>query len=194
MKELAAKMQKDSDEGESKENAVDAQQLRELLKSLVNSSFSQEKLMQTLKSTNPTDPSYVTLAQSQKDIKDNLKTAEDSLYAISRRVPQIQSTVNKEITSINEHIDQALEFLGDRRTLEANRNQQYAMTSMNNLALMLSEALEQMQKMMNKGGKGGKGKQQSISQLAKMQQQLNQNMQKAREQMQQQGNQGKGQQ
>jgi hypothetical protein len=150
--------------------------------------------MQTLKSTNPTDPSYVTLSQSQKDIKDNLKTAEDSLYAISRRVPQIQSTVNKEIASINEHIDQALEFLGDRRTLEANRNQQYAMTSMNNLALMLSEALEQMQKMMNKGGKGGKGKQQSMSQLAKMQQQLNQNMQKAREQMQQQGNQGKGQQ
>ncbi|QEM13162.1 DUF4175 family protein [Mucilaginibacter rubeus] len=194
MKELAAKMQKDSDEGESKENAVDAQQLRELLKSLVNSSFNQEKLMQTLKNTNPTDPSYVTLSQSQKDIKDNLKTAEDSLYAISRRVPQIQSTVNKEIASINEHIDQALEQLGDRRTLEANRNQQYAMTSMNNLALMLSEALEQMQKMMNKGGKGGKGKQQSISQLAKMQQQLSQNMQKAREQMQQQGNQGKGQQ
>ncbi|WP_114939551.1 DUF4175 family protein [Mucilaginibacter endophyticus] len=194
MKALAAKMQKDSDEGESKENAVDAQQLRELLKSLVNSSFNQEKLMQTLKNTNPTDPSYVTLSQSQKDIKDNLKTAEDSLYAISRRVPQIQSTVNKEIASINEHIDQALEQLGDRRTLEANRNQQYAMTSMNNLALMLSEALEQMQKMMNKGGKGGKGKQQSISQLAKMQQQLSQNMQKAREQMQQQGNQGKGQQ
>ncbi|AYL98100.1 DUF4175 family protein [Mucilaginibacter celer] len=191
MKQLAAKMQKDSDEGESKENAIDAQQLRELLKSLVNSSFNQEKLMQTLKGTNSNDPSYVTLSQQQKDIRDNLKTAEDSLYAISRRIPQIQSTVNKEITSINEHIDQALEQLGDRRTLEANRNQQYAMTSMNNLALMLSEALAQMQKMMNKGGTG-KGKQQSISQLAKMQQQLNQNMQKAREQMQQQGNQGQG--
>ncbi|PWK75423.1 hypothetical protein LX99_03917 [Mucilaginibacter oryzae] len=191
MKQLAAKMQKDNDEGESKENAIDAQQLRELLKSLVNSSFNQEKLMQTLKGTNPTDPQYVTLSQQQKDIRDNLKTAEDSLYAISRRIPQIQSTVNKEIASINDHIDQALAQLGDRHTLEANRNQQYAMTSMNNLALMLSEALAQMQKMMNKGG-SGKGKQQSISQLAKMQQQLNQNMQKAREQMQQQGNQGQG--
>jgi predicted transcriptional regulator len=110
------------------------------------------------------------------------------LYALSRRIPQIQSTVNTEISSINTHIDQALENLGDRRTAEANRNQQYAMTSMNNLALMLSEALDQLQKMMNKG-KGGKGKPQSISQLTKMQQQLNKNMQKAREQMQQQGNQ-----
>lgn len=190
MQQLAAKLQQQDQEGESKENSIDAQQLRELLKSLVNSSFSQEKLMQTLKSTNPTDPSYITLSQNQKDIKDNLKTAEDSLYALSRRIPQIQSTVNQEITSINTHIDQALDNLGERRTAEANRNQQYAMTSMNNLALMLSEALDQLQKMMNKG-KGGKGKPQSLSQLSKMQQQLNQNMQKAREQMQQQGNQGK---
>ncbi|WP_295720763.1 DUF4175 family protein [Mucilaginibacter sp.] len=193
MQQLAGKLQQQDEEGESKENAIDAQQLRELLKNLVNSSFNQEKLMQTLKSTNPTDPSYISLSQSQKDIKDNLKTAEDSLYALSRRIPQIQSTVNQEISSINTHIDQALDNLGDRRTAEANRNQQYAMTSMNNLALMLSEALDQLQKMMNKG-KGGKGKPQSMSQLSKMQQQLNQNMQKAREQMQQQGNQGKGQQ
>ncbi|WP_183561686.1 DUF4175 family protein [Mucilaginibacter sp. SP1R1] len=190
MQQLAGKLQQSNEEGESKENTIDAQQLRELLKSLVNSSFSQEKVMQTLKGTNPTDPSYITLSQNQKDIKDNLKTAEDSLYAISRRIPQIQSTVNQEISSINTHIDQALDNLGDRRTAEANRHQQYAMTSMNNLALMLSEALEQLQKQMNKGGKG-KGKQQSVSQLAKMQQQLNQNMQKARDQMQQQGNQGK---
>ncbi|WPU94313.1 DUF4175 family protein [Mucilaginibacter sabulilitoris] len=193
MQQLASKLQQNNEEGESKENAIDAQQLRELLKSLVNSSFNQEKVMQTLKNTNPTDPAYVTLSQDQKNIKDNLKTAEDSLYSLSRRIPQIQSTVNQEIGNINNHIDQALDNLGDRRTAEANRHQQYAMTAMNNLALMLSEALEQLQKMMNKG-KPGKGKQQSVSQLAKMQQQLNQNMQKAREQMQQQGNQGKSQQ
>jgi two-component sensor histidine kinase len=106
----------------------------------VNSSFNQEKLMQQLRSTTPSDPNYTKLAQSQKDIKDNLKTAEDSLYSISRRVPQIQSTVNKEVTAINSMIDQALEKLGDRRTAEALRNQQFAMTSMNNLALLLSEA------------------------------------------------------
>jgi hypothetical protein len=194
MKQLAEKMEQKEAEGESSENQVDARQLRELLKSLINSSFEQEKVMQTLKNTNPTDPNYITLAQNQKSIKDNLKTAEDSLYSLSRRIPQIQSTVNKEVSGINNNIDQALESLGDRRVPEATRNQQFAMTSMNNLALLLSEALDQLQNSMNKGKSGkGKGKQQSISQLAKMQQQLNQNMQKAREQMQQQGNQGKSQ-
>jgi hypothetical protein len=187
MKQLADKMQSDEAEGQESQNAVDARQLRELLKSLVNSSFTQEKIMQSLRVTNPTDPAYVTLAQKQKDVKDNLKTAEDSLYSLSRRIPQIQSTVNKEITGINAQIDQALENLGERKTAEANRNQQFAMTSMNNLALMLSEALDQLQKQQNKSGKG-KGKQPSLSQLSKMQQQLNQNMQKARDQMQKMGN------
>jgi len=194
MKQLADKMEQKEEDGEQTENSVDAQQLRGLLKNLVNSSFEQERVMQTFKTTNPADPNYITLAQNQKNIKDNLKTAEDSLYALSRRIPQIQSTVNQEIAGINNHIDQALENLGERRTAEATRHQQYAMTSMNNLALMLSEALDQLQNSMNRGRSGkGKGKQQSISDLAKMQQQLNQNMQKARGQLQQQGNQGKSQ-
>jgi hypothetical protein len=187
MKQMAQKMQQDDAEGQESENAVDARQLRELLKSLVNSSFTQEKIMQQLRVTNPTDPGYIALAQKQKDVKDNLKTAEDSLYSLSRRIPQIQSTVNKEISGINDQIDQSLENLGERKTPEAMRNQQFAMTSMNNLALLLSEALDQLQKQQSKAGKG-KGKQPSLSQLSKMQQQLNQNMQKARDQMQKTGN------
>jgi len=187
MQQMAQKMEQDQQEAESKQIEVDAKQLRELLKSLVNSSFSQEKVMQSLRSMGPADPQYVTAAQTQKNIKDNLKTAEDSLFALSKRIPQIQSTVNREITSINTQIDQALDNLGERRTAEANRNQQYAMTSMNNLALMLADALSQLQNKMNQSGKSGKSKQMSVSQLRQMEEKLSQNMQKMREQMQKQG-------
>ncbi|MCD8741514.1 hypothetical protein LT679_12940 [Mucilaginibacter roseus] len=191
MQRMAGKMQQQQQDGEESENAINAAQLRELLKNLVNSSFQQEKLMLSLRGINPADPGYNKLAQQQKDIKDNLKTAQDSLYALSKRVPQIQSAVNKEVGAINDNIDKALSLMGERRSGEANRSQQFAMTAMNNLALLLSEALEQLQNAQNRQG-GGKGKkQQSVSQLAKMQQQLNQNMQKARQQMQRQGNQGK---
>jgi hypothetical protein len=188
MKQMAQKMQKNNEESENAQNEVDAQQLRELLKSLVNSSFDQESVMQTLRATSGNDPKYITLSQKQKDIKDNLKTAEDTLYALSRRIQQIQSTVNTEVGAINDHIDKALEFLGDRRTSEANREQQYTMTSMNNLALMLSEALDHLQDQMksSKSGKGKKQQKQSMQQLSQQQQQLNQNMQKMRDQMQQQ--------
>ena len=193
MEQLGRKLKQDADEQDSEETNLDARQLRELLKNLVNSSFSQEKLMQTFRGTGAADPNYVALAQQQKDIKDNLKTAEDSIYSLSKKVPQIQSTVNTEIASINDHIVAAIENLGDRRTPEATRNQQYAMTAMNNLALMLNEVLDQLQNAMKnaKGGKGKKGKG-SMQQMSQMQQQLNKNMQQMREQMQQQG-QNKGQ-
>lgn len=193
MQQLSKKLKQDNEEQEGQETNLNAQQLRELLKNLVNSSFDQEKLMQTFRSTSALAANYVTLSQKQKDIKDNLKTAEDSLYSLSKRVPQIQSTVNEEIRSINDHINKAIDNLGDRRTAEANKNQQYAMTSMNNLALMLNEVLEQLQNAM-KNAKAGKGKQkQSLQQLSQMQQQLNNNMQKMRDQMQQ-GNKGQSQQ
>ncbi|MBL4677255.1 MAG: hypothetical protein JKY70_13775 [Mucilaginibacter sp.] len=192
MQQMAQKMQEGDADGKETSSNVDIKQLRELLKSLVNSSFNQEKIMQSLRGASPQDPNYNALAQKQKDVKDNLKTAEDTLYALSRRIPQIQSTVNKEIAGINEQIDQALDNMGERETAKAVRNQQFAMTSMNNLALMLSEALDQLQKQKSKSGKG-KGKQQSLSQLSKMQEQLNKNMQQAREQMQKQGNQPQGQ-
>ncbi|WP_295648918.1 DUF4175 family protein [uncultured Mucilaginibacter sp.] len=192
MKQMAEKMQQDEQDSEENAAEINVQELRELIKNLVNSSFDEEKTMQTLRGISPNDPSYISWTEKQKDIKDNMKNVEDSLYSLSKRVPQIQSTVNKEVATINTNIDQAIASLGDRRTGEANRNQQYAMTSMNNLALMLAEALENMQNSM-KNAKSGKGKKKSssMSQLRKMQQQLNQNMQKMRDQLQQQGNQGK---
>jgi hypothetical protein len=194
MQQLSQKLKQEQQDSDEQEAQIDIQQLRELIKSLVNSSFEQEKTMQTLRGLSANDPSYISLAEKQKDIKDNMKNVEDSLYSLSKRVPQIQSTVNKEVAAINTNIEQAIASLGDRRTSEANRSQQYAMTSMNNLALMLAEALDNVQNQMKnaKSGKGkGKKKSQSMSQLSKMQQQLNQNMQKMRDQMQQQGNQGK---
>ncbi|RKR80958.1 uncharacterized protein DUF4175 [Mucilaginibacter gracilis] len=192
MQQLAEKLQKMQQDGEQQQDTINMQQLRELIKNLVNNSFEQEKTMQSLRNMNAADPAYINWAQKQKDIKDNMKNAEDSLYSLSKRVPQIESTVNKEIGIINSNIEQSLTNLGDRRTAEANQNQQYAMTSMNNLALMLDEALSQLQNSM-KNAKGGKGKskQPSMSQLNQMQQKLNENMQKMRNQMQQQGNQGK---
>ena len=192
MQKMSSKMKQMQQEGEEKEVQLNVQQLRAILKGLVTSSFNQEKVMQTFKQLNSGDPDYVNQTQQQQSIKDNLKTVEDSLFALSKRVPQIESTVNKEITAINTNIDQAIANLGERRTAEANRSQQFAMTSMNNLALMLNEVLDQLQNAMKNAKPGsGKQKQPSMQQLSQMQQELNKNMQKARQQMQQQGIDGK---
>ena len=195
MNELSKKLEEMQEEGEEKESEVNAKELREVLENLLSSSFDQEKTMQEVRSISTNDPGYVLQTQKQKDIQINLKMIEDSLYSLSKRVPQIESVVNKEIQTINLNVSKAIESLGERRTAEANRNQQFAMTSINNLALMLNEALEQLQQSKQNSKPGGKGKKkQSLSQLSKMQETLNKNMQKARDEMQKQGQQAPGQQ
>jgi hypothetical protein len=188
MQQLSKKLQSMQQSGEEQENKVNEQELRQILKNLLQSSFDQEQVMVNLRKTDQDDPNFIKLAQKQRDIKDNLKMVEDSLFSLSKKVPQIESTVNKEIQVINQQIEQSLNFLTERRVDQANRNQQFALTSINNLALMLSEALKQLQDAMKNAQSGGKGKlKPGLSQLSDMQKELNKNMQKAKEQMQQQG-------
>jgi hypothetical protein len=195
IKKLSKDLQSMQQESEEKESEVNAKSLRKILDNLIISSFDQEKTMQVVRQISSNDPNYIIQSQKQKEIQINLKMIEDSLYSLSKKVPQIQSVVNKEIQAVNLNIGKAIENLGERRTAEANRNQQFAMTSINNLALMLNEALEQLERAQQNGKAGGKGKQKkNLSQLSKMQDQLNNNMQKAREEMLKQGQQKGGQQ
>jgi hypothetical protein len=191
MEELARKMEEMQQESAEAENNVNAQELRQLLENLLKMSFEQEKVMLALKRINTTDPQYTSNVQKQRSVKDNMKTIADSLFALSKRVPQIESTVNTEMQNINFNIDKSLENLEERNTGAANRNQQYTMTAINNLSLMLNEALDQLQQMKKNSKGGGKGKpKQSMKQLEQMQQKLNEGMEKARQEMQKSGNKG----
>lgn len=191
MEQQAEKLSKMQQQSEEMENNLNVQELRRLLENLLKTSFDQEKVMLTLRRLNSADPQYTNNVQKQREIKDNMKVIADSLYSLSKRVPQIETSVNEEMQKINFNIDKSLENLGERNTSGATKNQQYTMTSVNNLSLMLNEALEQLQDMMKNSKGGGKGKKkQSMKQLQQMQQQLNENMQKAREQMQKNGNKG----
>ncbi|MBB2146257.1 hypothetical protein GM921_12220 [Pedobacter sp. LMG 31464] len=191
MQQLAQQMKESQQESEEQEAKTNAEELRRLLENLLSTSFAQEKVMLALKRMNSSDPSYIANVQQQNTIKDNMKTIADSLFSLSKRVPQIESVVNTEVDKINFNIGKSIDLLGDRRTAEANRSQQFTMTSLNNLALMLNEALEQMQNAMKNAKSGkGKGKKQNMQQLQQMQDQLNKNMQNARDKMQKEGNKG----
>lgn len=192
MEKVAKQMEEMQQESAEMESNINIQELRQLLKNLLNTSFDQEKVMLNLKNMNSNDPLYTQNVQKQRSIKDNMKTIADSLFSLSKRVPQIETAVNEEMQKINFNIDKSLENLGERNTGLANKDQQYTMTSINNLTLMLNEALDQVQNMKKNGKPGGgsssgKG---SMQQLQQMQKQLNNSMQKAREQLQKSGNKG----
>lgn len=156
MKSAAAKAKsmKSSSAESAEENMED---LRALLENLISLSFDQEEVLSDLKVTNTNDPNYVRLGQKQVKLKDDAKMIEDSLFALSKRIEQIAPIVNKEMNKINDGIKQSLRDIGERSTNRATQNQQLAMTSINNLALLLDEALKEMQKQASEEKKPGSG-------------------------------------
>jgi hypothetical protein len=145
MKELADELQKMKDEMEEEEYEEDINSLRQILENLVKVSFSQEDIMNQLMKVNLNDPRFVQLMDNQKELKDDIAMIKDSLFALSKRQPMIQGFVNKEISEIDDNTKKILDALHDRTVHSATSYQQYVMTSVNNLALMLSETLQQMQ-------------------------------------------------
>jgi hypothetical protein len=200
-KDLAAMQAQQAEEQASE----DMNKMRDLLENLIQLSFSQESLMAELSKAKPNDPQYYKLNQKQKKLQDDSKMIEDSLLALSKRVPQIKSAVNKEISAINMNMEKAVAEIKESQTpsydgknhkQEAQSRQQFAMTSINNLALMLNEALSQMQaqaKSQKPGSgscnkPGGNGKKPSMANLRQMQEQLNKQIQKMKEGLEKGGN------
>lgn len=201
MKKLSDKMKAMQADMAAEEMEVNMQALRDILENLIKVSFEQEKAMEDLKRTNVNDPKYLALAQKQKMLKDDLTMIEDSLFELSKKVPQIESYVNKEIASINQNVEKSIENLAERRIGEAAGRQQYVMTHVNNLAVMLSEALQQMQEQMMQmkgGGEGSckkpkKGQKPGLQGLSKMQEELNKQLQQMKDGMKPGQKPGKGQ-
>lgn len=178
MKDLQKEMQAAKNSMEKEEVDENIQDLRNILENLLALSFEQETLMKEFKKINQTDPRYIALLQREVKLKDDAKVVEDSLFALGKRVFQISKFITKEVGDMNDYIHESIAALKQRRPDISAGKQQFAMTSMNNLALLLSDVLkqlqEQQQQMKNKPGGGqckkpGKNKPggQSMSELQK---------------------------
>lgn len=192
MEQMANQMDASMESQQAESLQENMEDLRVLLENIIQLSFDQEEIMESLRVIERDDPKYVNLGQRQKKLEDDSKMVEDSLFALSKRVTQIQSIVNEEIGKVNSNIEKAIADIGERRTANATTRQQYVMTSYNNLALLLDEALQQMQMQManqmpgkgNCENPGGQGSGKSGDKMSKVQEQMGkklEEMQKALE-------------
>jgi hypothetical protein len=206
MQEMQQQMQQAMDKMEKEEQEEDMQAVRQILENLLNLSFAQEDLMGQLSKLRPDNPQYLKITQTQKKLQDDSKIIEDSLLAISKRQPAISAVVNREISAIHMNMGKAVGSLAERMQSDAQIRMQYSMTSINNLALLLNESLEQMQKQAKaakeakpgngackKPGKGqkpspstkpGDGKP-SMQSMKQMQQKLNEQLAELKKQLEQ---------
>lgn len=198
MKQMSDKMKAMQASAEQESLEEDVKKLREILENLIQLSFDQERIKKSLVKTQTNNPQYVTIASDQKKLSDDAKMIEDSLFALSKRIAQISSVINKEISAIHMNMDEAIGHLAERRTPQAAERQQLVMTSINNLALLLGELSQEMQKQMaqqmqEKPGDGscskpgsskkpGKGKP-SMATMRQLQEQINEQMKQMKEGM-----------
>jgi hypothetical protein len=206
MQEMSQQMEQMQQQEQQEQQGEDINKLRDILENLIHLSFGQEALMSDLSKTKTNDPQFYKLNQKQKKLQDDAKMIEDSLLALSKRNPKIKADVNREISAINMNMDKAVDDIAEAQTpsmdgknhkQEAASRQQFAMTSINNLALLLNEALTAMQAEAKKPGKpgsgscskpGGKGQKPSLANMRAMQEALNKQIKKLKEGMEKGGN------
>ena len=179
MKKMAKKMEESLMEMQGGGNQEDEiGDLRYIIENLLTLSFDQEEVYKEISKVNQLDPKYLNLTQKQIKISEDAEIIKDSLKALAKRAPQIQSFVMKELFAMDAAIEDAVKFVKARRPDISSGKGQQAMTNINNLTVMLKDALKQMQQQQqqSKGGKSckkpGKGKPKPGG-MSQMQKQLN---------------------
>ncbi len=196
MKDMANSMQMQMQSQQMEQMQEDMAALRQLMENLIGLSFDQESLMQDISRATVSTPNYVDLVQQQYKLKDDFALIEDSLQELSKRVIQIESFITEKVTDIKVDMKDGLKNLEEhkqRNKNEASVSQQATMKNVNDLALMLSEVMQQMQQQMssmmsgnqmcdNPGGKGSSGNK-PMDKISQGQQGLNEQMQQMKKAM-----------
>lgn len=152
--------------------------LRSALENTLRLSRSQEQLRTEVEPLN-SGPTVREYAPKQKRLSDGLQHVADSLQSISGRIPRMSRAVQDRTGNALRAMEQAIWSLDQREASQATGFQKTSMMHLNELALLLSQLLDQMQQG-NSGAGGSMSMQQARQQLQKasgQQQKLNQQIQ-----------------
>ena len=196
IKEMSENMNSMMLGGGMEQLAEDAHLVRILLENVVRSSHAEEALMKEIGVMKNDDPTVSQKISRQKEISENFVMVEDSLRKMAMRQTTIKNFVFNELQIINQQCGSSMQDILELKFGSATQKQQNAMMSMNNLALMLAESLNEMDSQMDgqsssscsKPGKskGNQGKPKSMKNMKDLQNQLGEQLKKMLQQMQQQ--------
>ncbi len=176
MKEMSNAMSQSMEGGESEQMEEDIKMLRQILDNLQAYSFSQEGIMGSFNSLKRSSPAYNKNLKLQQDLKQQFTHVDDSLFAMSLRNPKIGQDITTEIGNVHYNIDRALDNLVEGNVAKGASHEQYAMSSSNKLADMLSDVMNSMQMSMSGMGSGkpkpGKGQGMQLPDIMMSQEQL----------------------
>jgi len=191
LEELAFSMDQMLKSNKKKENKVNIEDLKQILDNLILVSFDQEKLLNALSKIDYNNPLINQLKINQKNMYSQINFVKDSLYSLSKRTPEISSVINTELSALENNVVSSFDNLEAGNIGGARMYQQYVITAANNLALFLSEALDNLKKQDEASGSGdedcdkpgGKGSKPSMSSLKESQNSIKEQLQQMIDQM-----------
>ena len=179
MKQMSQKMQQAISDMQANSIDENIDDLRKILENLVTFSFKQEDLMKKFNEISVRHPDFGKELKKQNELKTYFEHVDDSLYVLSMRLPQLSTKIQTDLSNTHYNLDQSLENFSENRFNSGSSNQQYVMTSVNNLSDFLSDLLNNMQNSMNSSGKGkGGGKPFSLPTLIQGQKGVSEQMKK----------------
>ena len=172
---------------QGQQQSVNIQLLRRTLMDILSLSHDQEAVRKEVGAVEPDGPLVRGLAQRQLALSDGLSVVSDSVQRLSNEIPQMTRDVQRHAGVALQAMAKATGAITDRSTRQAIVEQQRSMEHLNELALLLTDLLEQLMNASGSNSGGGMSMDQMIQQLQQMagqQQQLNQQLQEMLNQMQ----------
>ncbi len=156
--------------------------LQYILYSLLNLSVEQEELVEYASSTENRSQAYVEYARDQKNVEDIFISLSDSLFELSKEIPQFSNQINQKKEEVELRLTNSLEQMAERNQSRASVATRQAMGGINEIAFMIANLLEQIQDSNSQGGGSGSGM--SMQQMMEQMQQMGQDQQQLNQQIQ----------
>ena len=179
LRRMAQQMRQQSGQMQGQQAQVDQAAVRRALEDVLTLSREQERLANETDRIPTRNPALVPVARRQGELRDGLNAVTDTLRRVARSVPQLGPEVDERAGNARREMAAALSELAERQSRPAAAHQRASMSHLNELALLLSDLLDQLQNQSQQQGSGGGGggAPQQMQQLGRQQQQLNERIQ-----------------
>jgi hypothetical protein len=151
--------------------------LRLILSNVLRLSYDQEDLRRNIAEATRDSPLLRDFAREQAVLATGGAVVADSIQSLGRTLPQLSRAVQEFAGNALMSMETSIEMLTESNNLAAESSAAEAMTNLNNLALLLSDLLDQLMDSSSSSSGGGMSMEQMIQQLQEMamqQDQLNQ--------------------
>ena len=180
MQQLQGQLQQLQESMESQRMKINAAGLRRTLRDVLLLSHDQEALRVRLAAAAADSPANREMARRQHALSDGLSAVADSLQRLAQEIPQLTREVQRLAGASLQAMEESTTALADRRGTQAVVGQRTAMTHLNELALLLSDLLEQLMNASSSSAGSGMSMEQmteQLQQMARQQAQLNEQIQ-----------------